>query len=240
MDRTTSQLHSLLPRAVRVLIFGATGMVGDGVLHECVTDPRVDSVLAVTRSSLPRSDAKVREVRRTDFTQFQDLMSDLAQVDACFFCLGVSAAGLSEAEYRRITYDMTLAAAQALAEARSGATFCYVSGEGTDSTGRGRSMWARVKGETENALLALSLDAYMFRPGFIRPRPGVRSKTLLYRLFYSVLGPLYPVLRRLAPTHVTTAENVGRAMIGAATVGYPKRILENQDINMLASVAWRW
>ncbi len=222
---------------MNVLIFGATGMVGDGVFHECVADPRVESVLAVTRSPLPWADPKVRETRRADFTQFQDLASDLAEVDACFFCLGVSAAGLGEEAYRRVTFDVTLAVARALAEARPGATFCYVSGEGTDSTGRGRSMWARVKGETENALLALPLDAYMFRPGFIRPRPGMRSKTLLYRLFYTVLGPLYPVLRRLAPTHVTTAKNVGRAMIGAATEGYPERILENQDINALASAA---
>jgi uncharacterized protein YbjT (DUF2867 family) len=159
-------------------------------------------------------------------------------VDACFFCLGVSVAGLRESEYRRLTFDLTLAAARAIAEARRpGAVFCYVSGEGTDSTGRGRSMWARVKGETENALLALPLNAYMFRPGFIRPRPGARSKMSLYRILYSVLGPLYPVLKRLVPSHVTTAENIGRAMIRAADVGYPQRILENQDINALASAA---
>lgn len=222
---------------MNVLIFGATGMVGDGVLHECVADPRVDAVLAVTRSALDGSPPKVRELRRTDFTRFDDLAPDLDDVDACFFCLGVSAAGMKEADYRRVTVDLTLAAARAFAEARPGATFCYVSGEGTDSTGRGRSMWARVKGETENELLALPLDAYMFRPGFIRPRSGSRSKTLLYRVAYAVLAPLYPVLKRIAPTHVTTAENVGRAMITAAAEGYSSRILENQDINALASDA---
>jgi uncharacterized protein YbjT (DUF2867 family) len=220
---------------MNVLIFGATGMVGDGVLHECVADSRVHSVLAVTRSPLQLSHPKIRELRRTDFTQFDDLAPYLADVDACFFCLGVSVAGLREPEYRRLTFDLTLAAARALAEARPGAAFCYVSGEGTDSSGRGRSMWARVKGDTENALLALPLNAYMFRPGFIRPRPGASSKTPLYRILYSVLGPLYPVLKRLAPTHVTTSENLGRAMVRAADVGYPQRILENQDINSLAS-----
>jgi uncharacterized protein YbjT (DUF2867 family) len=220
---------------MRVLIFGATGMVGDGVLHECIADPQVTSVLAITRSPLELTHPKVRAVRRIDFTRFDDLVPEFADIDACFFCLGVSVAGLGEAKYRRLTYDLTLAAARAVAEARSGATFCYVSGEGTDSSGRGRAMWARVKGETETALLALPLDAYMFRPGFIRPRPGVRSKTALYRILYSVLGPLYPVLRRVAPTHVTTSENVGLAMIGVARVAYPKRILENEDINSFGS-----
>lgn len=222
---------------MNVLIFGATGMVGDGVLHECVADPRVHSVLAVTRSPLQLSHPKVRELRRKDFTQFQDLKAEFADVDACFFCLGVSAAGLGEPEYRRLTFDLTLEAARTVAEARPGAAFCYVSGEGTDSTGRARSMWARVKGETENALLELPLNAYMFRPGFIRPRPGASSKVPLYRILYSVLGPLYPVLKRLVPGHVTTSENLGRAMIRAADVGYPQRVLENQDINALAHAA---
>jgi uncharacterized protein YbjT (DUF2867 family) len=174
-------------------------------------------------------------VRRTDFTDFSDLAPDLTDVDACFYCLGVSSAGMQEAEYRRLTFDLTLAAARALAAARPGASFCYVSGEGTDSSAQGRSMWARVKGETENALLAMPLNAYMFRPGFIRPRRGVRSKTRLYRAFYAVLGPLFPLLERVAPTHVTTSENLGRAMIEAAAAGYPKRILENADINALAA-----
>jgi uncharacterized protein YbjT (DUF2867 family) len=221
---------------MNVLIFGATGMVGEGVLHECIADPQVHSIVAITRSPLPHTATKVRELRRTDFTQFADLMPDLAGVDACFFCLGVSAVGKSEAEYRHLTHDLTLAAAGAVAEAQPGAVFCYVSGEGTDSSGRGRAMWARVKGETENALLELPLDAYMFRPGFIKPRPGMRSKTRLYRVFYAVLAPLYPLLRRLAPSHVTTAGNIGRAMIRAARNGYSRRILENPDINRLGAV----
>jgi uncharacterized protein YbjT (DUF2867 family) len=142
---------------------------------------------------------------------------------------------MSEAEYTRQTLDLTLAAARALARARPGATFCYVSGAGTDSTERGRAMWARVKGRTENALLTMSLEAYMFRPGFIRPRPGKVSKTALYRAVYAVIGPLYPLLKRLVPAHVTTAETVGRAMIACAMGGYPKRVLEARDINAAAA-----
>jgi uncharacterized protein YbjT (DUF2867 family) len=216
---------------MNVLLFGATGMVGDGVLHECLIDDRVSSVLAVGRSPLGISHPKLRERRRTDFLSYDDLGSELAAIDACFFCLGVSAFRLSEAEYARQTFDLTLAAGRALAAAHPGATFCYVSGEGTDSTGRGRVMWARVKGRTENALLALPLDAYMFRPGFIRARPGKKSKTALYRAAYAVLAPLFPLLQRVAPTHVTTVENIGRAMIRCAAEGYPKRVLENADIN---------
>jgi uncharacterized protein YbjT (DUF2867 family) len=212
-------------------------MVGDGVLHECLIDPRVTSVLAIGRSPLGVPHAKLRERHRTDFFSYADLTRELATIDACFFCLGVSSAGMNEAIYHRQTFDLTLAAAHALAAARPGATFCYVSGEGTDSSERGRTMWARVKGKTENALLALPLNAYMFRPGFIRPRPGVRSKTRLYQMLYPVLGPVYPVLKRLAPSHVTTAENLGRAMIAVAAVGYPKRLLENTDINALGRAA---
>ncbi|MDB4886665.1 MAG: hypothetical protein JWN79_2103 [Gemmatimonadetes bacterium] len=220
---------------MHVLLFGATGMVGDGVLHECLADPRVASVLAVVRSTTGISHPKLRERRHTDFFDYAALAGDLASVDACFFCLGVSSAGMKEADYRRQTFDLTLAAARALAAARPGATFCYVSGEGTDSTTLGRPMWARVKGETENALLRLPLEAFMFRPGFIRPRPGARSRTPLYRAIYAVAGPLYPLLRRLAPTHVTTAENLGRAMIAVAVSGYHTRVLENVDINALGT-----
>ena len=217
------------------MLFGATGMVGDAVLHECLLEPRVTRVLAVVRSPLEVTHPKLRELRRTDFYDFGDLAGELTSIDACFFCLGVSAAGMSEAEYHRKTFDLTLAAARALAAAHPGAAFCYVSGEATDSSERGRVMWARVKGKTENAILALPLNAFMFRPGFIRPRPGGRpSKRLLYRALYALLVPLYPLIQRLAPRHVTTAENVGRAMIEVATRGYPKRILENPDIDRAA------
>jgi uncharacterized protein YbjT (DUF2867 family) len=222
---------------MNVLLFGGTGLVGDGVLHECLRDSRVARVLAVGRSPLGVSHPKLEEGRRADFFNFADLAPELASVDACFFCLGVSSAGMSETEYHRQTFDLTLAAGRSLANAHPGAAFCYVSGEGTDSTERGRSMWGRVKGKTENALLALPLNAYMFRPGFIRARPGKQSKTALYRIAYAVIGPLYPLLKRIAPTHVTTAENIGRAMIAASITGYPKRLLENADINALANAA---
>src|SRR5438105_9906948 len=167
---------------MNVLLFGATGMVGDGVLHECLTDPRVTSVLAVGRSPLSLQHPKLRERHRADFFSYADLTGDFVTIDACFFCLGVSAVGLSVADYHRQTFELTLAAARALATAKPGATFCYVSGEGTDSSERGRTMWARVKGKTENALLELPLKAYRFRPGLIRRRSGTRSKTRWYRV----------------------------------------------------------
>ena len=218
-------------RIMNVLLFGATGMVGDGVLDECLKDSRVDSVLAVTRSALDVSHRKLRELRRKDFFDYRDIAREFESVDACFFCLGVSSVGMKEEDYYHLTYDLTLSAASALATARPNATFCYVSGEGTDSSERGRSMWARVKGKTENAILALPLRAYMFRPGFIRPRPGARSKTRWYRVMYAILTPLYPLLYRLAPGHVTTSEAMGRSMIAVAVNGYEKRVLQNSDIN---------
>lgn len=220
---------------MNVLIFGATGMVGDGVLHECLHDARVTSVLAITRSELGIASPKLRHLRRRDFFDFSDLAAELRAIDACFFCLGDSAVGMNEAAYRRVTYDITLAAGQALADAHRGATFCYVSGEGVGGSEHGRIMWTRVKSATENALLRLPLEAYMFRPGLIQPRPGVQSKTPIYRMFYRVAGPLFPLLRRLAPTHVTTAANIGRAMIRVAARGYESRFLENRDINALAA-----
>lgn len=220
---------------MNVMLFGATGMVGDGVLQDCLADQRITSVVAITRSPLGLTHPKLREIRRKDFFDYRDLTRELETIDACFFCLGVSSVGMKEKDYYHLTYDLTLSAASALATARPNAAFCYVSGEGTDSSERGRSMWARVKGKTENALLALPLKAYMFRPGFIRPRPGMRSKTRVYRMAYAVLVPVFPLLYRLAPGHMTTSENLGRAMIAAAINGYPKRVLENADINKLGA-----
>lgn len=222
---------------MNVVVFGATGMVGAGVLTECLEDPRVHSVLVVGRNPCGVAHPKLRELIRSDFLDYGDVRADLTGRDACFFCLGVSAAGMNEAAYRRLTYDLTLSAAKALADLNPSLTFCYVSGEGTDSTERGRFMWARVKGKTENDLLRLPFKAYMFRPGFIQPRKGVRSKTKLYQAFYDVLGPAFPILKRLLPSHVTTTENVGRAMIQVAASGYSKRVLENPDINALAGGA---
>ena len=211
-------------------------MVGAGVLIECLADPQVSSVLAVVRAPTGRSHPKLREAIHTDFLDYTALAPDFAACDACFFCLGVSSAGMSEARYSSLTYDLTLAAAKTLAAANPEAVFCYVSGLGTDSTERGRSMWARVKGRTENALLALPFRAaYMFRPAFIQPKHGVRSRTPSYRAFYTVAAPLYPLLRLLMPRYWTTTENLGRAMIRVASVGYAKPILYSNDINALAA-----
>ena len=222
-----------IPNTVKIILFGATGMVGAGVLNECLRDDRVSDILLVSRSSSGRSHPKLREHLRSDFVDYRDAREAFRGADACFFCLGVTAVGKTEEDYSHLTYDITVGAARMLSDVNPGMAFCYVSGQGTDSTERGRVMWARVKGKTENALLALPLDAYMFRPGFIRPRPGARSKTRWYRFMYAVLGPLYPLLYRLAPRHVTTSENLGRAMIAVATNGYTKRVLENSDINQI-------
>jgi len=219
---------------MKVVIFGATGMVGEGVLRECLEDSRVESVLVVGRSRLRLTDPKIREILHTDFLDFKPIQSQLAGYDACFFCLGVSAAGKSEDDYHRLTYDVTLAAAEALVAVSPSLTFCYVSGEGTDSTEQGRAMWARVKGQTENALLQMPFKAaYMFRPGYIQPLHGIRTKTKWYGAIYAMMGPLYPVWKLLFPKYVTTTECVGRAMLNVAMRGAPKSVLENQDINSI-------
>lgn len=220
---------------MRVVVFGATGMVGAGVLLECLEDDGVDSVLVVGRRSCGVAHPKVREVLRSDFFDYGDLEADLSGVDACFFCLGVSSAGMDEAAYHRLTYDLTVAAADAMVRLNPSMTFCYVSGEGTDSTEQGRLMWARVKGKTENRLLAMPFRAYAFRPGFIQPLKGVRSRTALYQTFYTLLGPFIPLLRKVFASHMTTSVNVGRAMIQVAAEGADKRILENPDIDALAA-----
>jgi uncharacterized protein YbjT (DUF2867 family) len=220
---------------MNVVIFGATGMVGSGVLLECLADPRVRAVLVVGRRTVGITAPKLREILREDFTDFRPMQSEFTACDACFFCLGVSSVGMSEDQYRRLTYDVTLAAAETMAAANPGMVFCYVSGAGTDSTGQGRRMWARVKGQTENALLQLPFKAaYMFRPGFILPLKGVRSKTRLYQAIYNLMVPLYPLLRRLAPNFTTTTVNVGRAMIAAALYGFQRPIIESADIEQLA------
>ena len=208
-------------------------MVGQGVLRECLLDPEVRDLLVVGRTPTGQRHPKLRELVRPDLFDLSPVRDELAGYDACFFCLGVSSAGMSEETYRRVTYELTMAVARSMVERNRGMTFIYVSGQGTDSSERGRMMWARVKGETENALLGLPLNAYMFRPGFIQPMHGVRSKTTLYRMLYAVSAPLYPVLKRLAPKHVTSSEQVGRAMIAVARTGAPKRLLETSDINAL-------
>ena len=221
---------------MKVVIFGATGMVGQGVLRECLLDPEVGQVVSVVRTASGQTHAKLREVVHGNFTDFSGIESELSGCDACFFCLGVSSAGMTEAEYTRVTYDITLAAARTLVRASPGMTFEYISGQGADSSEKGRSMWARVKGRTENALLALPFNAaYMFRPGFIQPLHGIKSKTRVYRFFYAVSKPLLPVLKAIFPQYVTTTERLGRAMIGVARHGYPKKVLEMRDINSVVA-----
>ena len=222
------------PASLRVVVFGATGMIGSGVLLECLRDPRVAAVLTVGRSESSQRHPKLTQIVHQDFLDYSGIQPRLAGYDACFFCIGVSAVGMSEADYHRLTYDITIAAAGALLAANPEMTFCYVSGASTDSTERGRMMWARVKGKTENRLLAMSERSYMFRPGFIVPVEGVRSKTKLYALIYDVTRPLYPLLKRLFPNSLSTSDGLGRAMIAVAARGYPKRQLEIADINALA------
>ncbi|MFE2912966.1 NAD-dependent epimerase/dehydratase family protein [Kitasatospora indigofera] len=221
---------------MRVAVLGASGMVGHGVLDACLRDPRVEDVLVVGRTPLNTVHPKVRQITHADFTDFGALQDELRGLDACFYCLGVSAAGRTEAEYTRITYDYTLAAARAVSADNPALTFTYVSGEGTDSTGTSRTMWARVKGRTENDLLALPVHAYMFRPGYIRPGAGAVSRTAAYRWTYRLTSWLYPLLHRLAPRHTTTTEQLGRAMI--ATVGLDGRgphVLDSSAINRLGT-----
>jgi uncharacterized protein YbjT (DUF2867 family) len=219
---------------MKVVLFGASGMVGAGVLLECIEEPRIQAVLVVGRSSSGVTHPKVREILHRDFFDYTPIQSQFADCDACFFCLGVSSAGMNEDEYRHLTYDLTMAAAAAMVSVNSQLTFCYVSGAGTDSTERGRLMWARVKGRTENALLGMPFKAaFMFRPAFIQPLKGVRSKAW-YQALYTAIGPLYPLLQKLLPRYSTTTENMGRAMIQVVETGYPKRILESDDINRAA------
>lgn len=224
---------------MNVVVLGASGMVGRGALIECLESAEVRSVLAVGRRSCGVAHPKLRELRVPDLAHLATFADELTGYAACFFCVGVSAAGMSEATYRRVTYDLTVDAAGLLADLNPGLTFCYVSGQGTDGTGRSRFMWARVKGETENELLRMPMKAYMFRPGFIQPMKGTRSKTAAYRVFYAFTKPFFPVFGRLFPRHVTTTVNVGRAMIQAALRGYPKSVLETPDINALAADAGR-
>ena len=217
---------------MKVILFGATGMVGQGVLRECLLDPDVERVLAVGRSPTGQQHAKLREIVHDNFLDYLAIESQLAGFDACFFCLGVSSVGMGEERYRQLTYDITLAAATTLAKLNPGMVFIYVTGAGTDSTEQGRVMWARVKGKTENDLLKLPFKAaYMFRPAGIQPLHGVRSKTAWVQAIYVAAAPLLSYLTRVAPKYMTTTEQVGRAMLKVARDGYPKPVLESADIN---------
>ena len=219
---------------VNAIIFGGTGMVGQGVLRECLLDPDVLHVLSVVRSPSGQQHPKLRELAHANFFDFSQIESELAGFDAAFFCLGATSAGKTEEQYSRVTYDITMAAAEPLARLNPDMTFVFVSGAGTDSTERGRAMWARVKGKTENALMQLPFKAaYMFRPAVIQPMHGAKSRTALYRIPYLILRPLVPWLRKRFPQYVTTTEQLGRAMLAVAKHAVPKTVLESADINKL-------
>ena len=216
--------------AMKVILFGATGMVGQGVLRECLLADDVREVLAVGRTATGQTHAKLRELVHADLTAWTGVEDQLAGYDACFFCLGVSAAGMTEQAYTRITHDYTLAVANVLARVSPGSTFIYVSGQGTNA--KGRAMWARVKGQTEDELRALPLKTVMFRPGLIRPMHGIRSRTRLYRVAYVGLWPLFPVFSLFGA--LTTTERVGKAMLAVARKGSAKPVVDNRDIDALA------
>lgn len=219
---------------MKVILFGATGMVGQGALRECLLDPEVEAVLSISRSPSGQEHPKLRERITANPTDLSPIEAEVAGYDACLFCLGVSSSGMTEEAYRRVTQDMTLEAARTLVKVNPGMTFIFVSGGGTDSTGTSRMMWARVKGATENALLEMPFKGkYMFRPGFIQPLHGITSRTASYRVLYAIIRPLVPLIRWMFPETTTTTERLGQAMLKAAKQGAPKAILETRDINAL-------
>jgi uncharacterized protein YbjT (DUF2867 family) len=219
---------------MNVLIFGATGMVGQGVLRECLLDSGVQLVETVGRTATGVQHPKLREIAHKDLWNYSSIAMELSGFDACFFCLGVSSAGMKEDEYERVTYGITMAAAETLSRLNPQMTFIYVSGTGTDSSEHGRVMWARVKGKTENALMRLPFKAaYMFRPGVIEPVYGVKSKTAWYRLFYALGKPLLTPLRWAFPDYILTTEQIGRAMLAVARRGAPMRVLESKNIRAI-------
>ena len=224
---------------MKVVVLGATGMLGQGVVRECLADDGIDAVVSLGRGPSGVDHPKFTEILHPNLAdELLDpaaIEAEIAGADALFFCLGVSSARMREADYRRVTYDLTLSVATAMATANPGSTFVYISGEGADSTERGRVMWARVRGATENALLALpGLTAYILRPAFIQPRNGATSRVTLYRWMYRIAAPLYPVIKAVIPKYATTTEHIGRAMIALARTGGTERILRSRDLNALA------
>ncbi len=218
---------------LRAIVTGVTGMVGEGVLHECLLDSRVEQVLVITRRSSGIQHPKLKEILISDFMDISSIKDSLQPYNACFFCLGVSSIGVKEEEYTRLTYDLTMNFAEPLAQLNPDMTFCYVSGAGTDSTEKGKSMWARVKGKTENHLFKLPFKrVFAFRPGYIRPTDGLKNSLR----FYKGYSFIYPLLHILFPNYVSTLADIGTSMIHCALKGYEKSILEVNDINVIAKM----
>jgi uncharacterized protein YbjT (DUF2867 family) len=215
---------------IKAIITGATGMVGEGVLLECLAHPDVEQILLINRKPSGRTHPKLREVILADFFAMETIAKELRGYNACYFCLGISSVGIGREEYRHITFDLTLNAAQVMAGLNPDMVFCYVTGAGTDSSEAGRSAWARVKGATENALLRLFKNAYMFRPGFMKAIPGQKN----LKSWYKYILWLYPIGRLLYPAGFCTLQEVGQAMINVVIKGYPKQVLEVPDIVALA------
>jgi len=219
---------------MNVIVLGGTGMIGQGVLRECLLAGDVNRVLTIGRSATGVQNVKLQEIVRADLWNYAPVEEQLRGFDACFFCLGVTSAGMSEADYTRVTYGIAVAAADALCRLNPGMTFVFVSGAGADSTEQGRLMWARVKGKTENAILRMPFKAsFVFRPGVVLPMHGERSRTTAYRVLYAITKPLLPLLKRIMPGAIVTTEQFGRAMLVVARQGAPKRVLESADINAL-------
>lgn len=219
--------------ALKPIITGSTGMIGKGLLLECLEDSNVEKVITLNRNLLELQHDKLKEILHKDLSDLSGLKKELAEYNICYFCTGVSAAGMSELEYMKITYDLTLNFAKALLAINPDITFCYISGAGTDSSEKGRMMWARVKGKTENDLLKLPFKkSYMLRPAFIQPKKGIRSRTRSYNIIYALFKPFYPLLK-LLPKYVTSTDRLGQAMIKLGLIGSSKRVLENIDLNKL-------
>ncbi len=219
----------------KVIITGATGMVGKGVLLECLDHDSIENVLVIGRTPIGMEHPKLKELIHKDFTDFSGIDSRITGYDGCFFCLGVSSSGMKEDAYKRISYDFTLSLAKVLVNINPEMTFNYVSGEGTDSTEKGRSMWARVKGKTENDLLNLGFkQAYMFRPAAIIPLRGIKSRTKSYQFMYSYFMWLIKLIKLIAPNLVVTTTQIGLAMINSVTKGYDKEVLHPKDILKLS------
>jgi uncharacterized protein YbjT (DUF2867 family) len=221
---------------VKVILFGGSGMVGQAALRACLLDPQVTEVLSIGRAPMGPTAPKLHELTLPDVGDLSGVQDQVRGFDACFWCLGVASAGRTEAEYRTVTYDLTVRAATTLATLNPGMVIVYVSGAGTDSTEHGRSMWARVKGATENALVRLPFrGAYMFRPGIIQPMHGIRSKTRSYRVLYTILRPFLFLVRLAGPNSMTCTDHVGRAMIAVARDAPPEHLLGNREINTLGA-----